>query len=135
MRFRHRFGGLRQVVFVALVGCGWRRRVHRINSLRVQSGFGRSGDFGVNRFGFNGLRRRRGEGPVPAKLTELVKDGLAVRVTGLALGSFGAARPGAVVPGGFEMFVSESDKGHDSGSVGIVAGEATKPRDVGGLCR
>jgi hypothetical protein len=28
--------------------------------------------------------------------------------------------------GRFELFVSESDKEHDSGSVGIVSGEATK---------
>ncbi|MEN6605037.1 MAG: hypothetical protein ABFD86_21725, partial [Bryobacteraceae bacterium] len=138
------------------------------------------------------MRGRRGEGPVPAKLTELVEDRLALKGeltfagghdvgeapidgseaadevefgfvdgleaanegleevvesvlvfaaedaselgvaavleavhggTGLALGRIRAARPCAVAPGGFELFVSESDKGHDSRSVGIVAGE------------
>ncbi|MCE5310605.1 MAG: hypothetical protein LLG20_23440 [Acidobacteriales bacterium] len=206
--------------------------------MRVRFGFGRGGNFGVNRFGFNGLRGRRGEGPVPAKLAELIEDGLALESeltfaggeelrelgavheglegvgeaielggmlasadegggldidfdiedaglggndagetpvdgskaadevelsfvdgleaaeegleevvesvlvfaaedaselgvaavlkavhggTGLAFGRFGAARAGAVAPGGFELFVSESDKGHDVGSVSIVA--------------
>jgi len=55
--------------------------------------------------------------------------------TGLAFGSLGAARAGAIAPGGFKLFVSESDKGHDSRSVGIVAGEVMKPWDVGGLFR
>jgi hypothetical protein len=248
----HGSSGLREGNFGGFAGFGGRRRVNRINRLRVRFGFGRGGDFGVNRFGFNGLRGRRGEGPVPAKLAELIEDGLALESeltfaggeelrelgavreglegvseaiefggmfagadegggldidfdiedaglgghdageapidgseaadevqfglvdgleaaderleevvesvlvfaaedagelgvaavleavhggTGLAFGRFGAARAGAIAPGGFELSVSESDKGHDVGSVGIVAG-GTKGgrRERGSFC-
>jgi hypothetical protein len=50
--------------------------------------------------------------------------------TGRPLGRFGAAGPCGVAPGGFELFVSESDKRHDSDSVRIVAGGVMKSREV-----
>jgi len=235
----HGSSGLREGSFGVFAGFGGRRRFCRINRLRVRFGFGRGGDFGVNRFGFNGLRGRRGEGPVTAKLTELIEDGLALEIelasaggeelrelgavherlegvseavelggmlagaeerggldvdfdiedagfggddageapvdgseaanevefrfvggleaadegleevvesvlifaaedaselgvaavleavhgrTGFTFGRLGAAGACAIAPGGFELFVSESDKGHDVYSAGIVAG-------------
>jgi hypothetical protein len=90
--------------------------------LQVRFGFVGGGDFGVNRFGFSRLRVRRGERGARAKLAELIEDGPALE------GELAFA-------GGFELRMGESDKGHDSRSVGIVAGEATEPRDVGGLFR
>jgi len=100
--------------------------------LRVGFGFVRGRDFRVNRFGFNGLRGRSGEEPVPAKLAELVEDGLALEsertfahgkelqelgavhqrleegVEGvLGFGSPQAARSSTVAPGGFELSVGE----------------------------
>gem|GEM_PF-5195117 len=64
---------------------------------------------------------RRG-GDARAKLAELIEDGPALE------GELAFA-------GGFELFMGESDKWHDSRSVGIVAGEAMKPQDAGGLFR
>ncbi|MCE5307731.1 MAG: hypothetical protein LLG20_08810 [Acidobacteriales bacterium] len=90
--------------------------------MRVRIGFVRGEDFRVNRFGFNRSRVRRGEGGVPAQLAELIEDGLVPE------GELAFA-------GGFDLFMSESDEGHDLGSVGIVAGEVVKPRDAGGLFR
>jgi hypothetical protein len=82
------------------------------------AGFGRGGNFGVNRFGFNGLRLRRGEGPVPAKLAELIEDGLAL----------GSELPfaGGEERSGLDIDFDIQDAGlggHDAGEAPIDGGE------------
>jgi hypothetical protein len=118
-------------------------------------GFVFSDDFGIQGFRFNELRGRRGEGPVPAKLAELVEHGLALQgklpftvgeepeelgavhegLEGVSDAiEFGARGAGAVVGGGLDVDFEIEDAGFggdDAGEAPVDGGEAADETELG----